>query len=202
MSIFSSRGARAPKKLVADEAGHSLIEMLVAVTMMISFLTLAFGFHSVFAADQRRIDSTVRNLNDSKTGLDGLSRQLRQALQVCSSWPTCGAFTGSPRIDFQRCVSVGPSGCTSTWVRYDCTGIVPPGPTTVTTRACLRSEAIVPSDLGKNAQVVIRNLASAPSGVFSFTSPDYVGISLRIMARGMKNPIAVNDGVQLRNLDL
>jgi hypothetical protein len=143
----------------------------------------------------------VRGLIDQQVGLEKLSRELRQATQLCAPHPTCGTtFTGAQTIDFERCVANGTGGCTLKWIRYDCTGApaqaVPPD---ITSRACVRSEANAPGALGSNQVPVIRNLTSSPAGIFSATSANYVTVATRVQVNGYDNPIALEDGIRFRN---
>jgi hypothetical protein len=202
MSTFFSRRKQVWKAL-ADQAGHTLAELVLVIGMMSTVLALPLGFQQVFTADQQRVESGARTLMDQRTGVESITRELRQAVSVCQSWPTCGTFAAASSVDIQRCISGGASGCTTTtWVRYDCTGGTPQtGPSALTTRACLRSEAASPTLLGQNARVVIANLAVSQPAIFSFTNPKYVGISMQVTSRGRKAPISLTDGVELRNVD-
>jgi hypothetical protein len=202
MSTFISRRKQVWNAL-ANQAGHTLAELVLVVGMMTMVLALPLGFQQVFTADQQRVESGARTLIDQRTGVEGITREVRQAISVCQSWPTCGTFAASSSVDIQRCTAWGASGCsTTTWVRYDCTGGTPQtGPSALTTRACLRSEAASPTQLGQNARVVIGNLAVSQPAIFTFTNPKYVGISMQVMSKGRNTPVALSDGVELRNID-
>jgi hypothetical protein len=184
------------------EGGSTLIELLVAAAMMISVMGALLGLNRVAFKEQDRIEGGVRGLIAQKNGLERMTREMRQADTVCDVYPSCAPFTNSSRVEFQRCRSGGTSGCTLYWVRYDCTGApAQPVPPNLTTRACLRSEAATPALLGQNQRVVVRNISTTQGGVFSFVGTSYVTISLKVVAKGQKHPISLEDGVRTRNVN-
>jgi hypothetical protein len=199
MSNLRQKLARAARHLAAGQDGHTLFEMLLVTAMLIGVLLLPIKAHDIFAADQQRIESANQTLVEQRNGLERMTRDIRQALYVCRVWPTCGAFSNSSTIDIQRCASVTATGCTSaTWVRYDCGATVGSGASA--TRACVRSESAAPADLGQSARTVVKNLAATQPGIFTHTAvPEYVSVSLQVNSHGLKNAIALQDGVQLRN---
>jgi hypothetical protein len=185
-----------------SEQGSTLIELLVVSVMLVSVVSAIFGLNRVAFKEQARIEGGVRGLIGQKNGLEKMTRELRQANMVCSVYPTCGPFANSSTIDFQRCRSGGASGCTLYWVRYDCTGApAQPVPPNLSTRACLRSEAPTAAQLGANQKAVVRNVSTTSGGVFSFSGIGYVTASLRVVAKGAKHPISLEDGVRIRNVN-
>jgi hypothetical protein len=189
------------RSLLAED-GSTLIELLVAAAMMISVIGALMGLNRVAFKEQARVEGGVRGLIGQKNGLERVTRELRQATQICTISPTCGPFTDASTIEFERCSTGGASGCTKSWVRYNCSGApaqsVPPN---LTSRACLRSEAASPGLLGQNQRVVVRNVSTTQGGVFSLIGTNYVAISLQVVAKGQKNAIALQDGVRTRNVN-
>jgi hypothetical protein len=187
--------------LLAEE-GSTLIELLVSAAMLISVLGALMGLNRVAFKEQARIEGGVRGLIVQKNGLERMTRELRQADTICQIATSCVPFTNSSTIEFQRCQSGGASGCTLSWVRYDCSGApAQPVPPNLTTRACLRSEATSPSLLGQNQRAVVRNISTTQGGVFSFVGTSYVTVSLKVVAKGQKHPISLEDGVRTRNVN-
>jgi hypothetical protein len=188
-------------RLAREQRGSTLIELLVTSLLLVAVVGAVLALYRVAAVEQDRVEGGVRGLVDQQIGLERLSRELRQATQLCAPYPTCGStFTGAQTIDFERCFASGSGTCTLKWVRYDCTGSPPQSvPPDVTTRACLRSEAATPGGLGSNQVPVIKNLAATPTGVFSATSPNYLTFGTRVQAKGFNNPISLDDGIRFRN---
>lgn len=189
------------RNLLAED-GSTLIELLVAAVMMISVMGALMGLNRVAFKEQARVEGGVRGLMGQKNGLERMTRELRQANLICTVSPTCAPFTNASTIEFERCSSGGASGCTKSWVRYNCSGApaqtVPPN---LTSRACLRSEAASPGLLGQNQRAVVRNVSTTQGGVFSLIGTNYVTISLKVVAKGQKNPISLEDGVRTRNVN-
>jgi type II secretory pathway pseudopilin PulG len=190
-------GKRARTARATTEEGFTLVEVLVTASMMTVVLAALLGLYSVSASEQQRVDGRVRGLIGQRNGLESMSRELRQATMICRAWPTCDAFSSSSTLDFQR---LALAGSAPYWVRYDCSGTPPqPVPPGLSTRACLRSQASSPAQLGADQRIVVGNLSAQSTGIFSFTGTSYVTISLQVVARGAKNPISLDDGIRLRN---
>jgi Tfp pilus assembly protein PilV len=185
---------------LAREDGLTLVELLTVAVVMVMVVTAAFALYRVSANNQDRVQSKVSALQSQRNGLERMTRELRDASIVCQSYPACGdAFSDVASVDFRTCAGSDSLGCSKVWVRYDCSGTpaqaVPPA---LTTRACLRSESLSPEGLGAGA-VLIGNVATSPTGVFSFTEPDYMNVSVHVVTKGAASPISIQDGVRLRN---
>ena len=183
------------------ERGTMLIEFLVAIVILSAVLGAILSLYRVSANQQRRVEGGVRGLVGQKNDLERMSRELRQATQVCTVSPSCNTpFSNASSIDFERCSPNGSGGCTLKWVRFDCSGTpaqaVPPN---LTTRACLRSEAVTPAGLGTSQKPLVRNVMTTPTGIFTLTGTSYVTISLRVQARDHVNPLVLEDGIRVRN---
>lgn len=185
------------------ERGTMLIEFLVSIVIMSAVLGAILSLYRVSATQQRGVEGGVRGLVGQKNDLERMSRELRQATQVCTVSPACNtAFANASSIEFERCTPDGSGGCTLKWVRFDCSGTpaqaVPPN---LTSRACLRSEAATPAALGASQRTLIRNVMSTPTGIFTLTgtNANYVTVSLRVQAKGRTNPLVLEDGIRVRN---
>ncbi len=178
-----------------------LIEFLVSILILSAVLGAILSLYRVSATQQRGVEGGVRGLVGQKDDLERMSRELRQATQVCTVSPACNtAFSDASSIEFERCTPDGSGGCTLKWVRFDCSGTptqaVPPN---LTSRACLRSEATTPGGLGTSQMPLIRNVMTTPTGIFTLTGTSYVTISLRVQAMDRTNPLVLEDGIRVRN---
>jgi type II secretory pathway pseudopilin PulG len=183
------------------QEGLSLIELLQVMLVMSLVVAAVLGLSRVASTEQRRVQSGVEGLAAQRNALERMTRELRKASTVCSTYPTCGAaFSSAASIDFETCKVSNSSGCTKVWIRYDCSGspaqAVPPA---LTTRACFRTEATSGGGLGSGGSLVIGNVATSPTGVFTFENPDYVKVSVPVVTKGRQNPISMDHGVELRN---
>lgn len=190
---------RSVRENLRREEGLTLIELLVVSLMMVVVVTAVFGLYRVSASEQEEVSGTSQGLVAQKNGLERISRELRQATSVCSAYPTCDAtFTNSTSVDFKRYTTGG----ALIWVRFNCSGTpaqtVPPN---LTTRACLRSQSATAAGLGASEVPVLANLATTPTGVFSFTAPTYVTMDMRVQVKGANNAIVLQDGVRVRNVN-
>jgi Tfp pilus assembly protein PilW len=189
-------------QVLRRQAGFMLIEQLTVAAMLIMVVSAIFGLYRVSVNEQSRVQGSASGLQAQRVGIEKMTRELRKASVVCHPYPTCGeSFSNLASIDFKTCSVSSPSGCSELWVRYNCSGspvqAVPPA---LTARACLRSESTAPGNLGANESIVIGDVATSPTGIFSFTSPSYVAISMRVVTKGAKNPVSIQDGVRLRNV--
>jgi Tfp pilus assembly protein PilW len=192
--------ARARARL-GDERGSMLIELLVSILILSAVLGAIMSLYRVSASQQRNVEGGVRGLVGQKNDLERMSRELRQATQVCTVAPACNApFTDASSIEFERCAPNGSGGCTLKWVRFNCSGspaqAVPPN---LTTRACLRSEAATAAGLGASQTPLIRNVMTSPAGIFSMSGTNYVTIQLLVKAKNRSNPLVLEDGIRVRN---
>lgn len=188
---------RSARLRLRSEQGLTLIELLTVSLMMVVVMVALAGLYRVSIQQQQDLDSQTHGLVSEKNGLEKMSREIRQAESVCSTYPTCGtSFSNSATIDIQTYSG----SSTLIWVRYNCSGTpAQASPPALTTRACLRSQATTAGGLGSSPAVLIGNVALSPAGIFSFTAPGYVTISLPVKVRGLNNPITLHDGVRTRN---
>jgi Tfp pilus assembly protein PilW len=193
--------ARRLTQVFQRQAGFMLVEQLSVAGVLALVVIAVLGLYRVSVNEQSRVQSRASGLQAQRIGVEKMTRELRKASVVCSPHPTCGqSFSNLASIDFKTCTASSSSGCSEVWVRYNCSGsplqTVPPA---LTTRACLRSEATAPGNLGSSESILIGDVSTSPTGVFSFTNPSYVAISMRVATKGATNPISIQDGVRLRN---
>lgn len=191
----------APAPDFRGQEGFTLIELLTVAGVLAMVVAAVFGLYRVAAKEQSRVQSGASGLQAQRIGIEKMTRELRDAGTVCQVHPTCdSSFSNSTSIDFQTCTAVSSTGCSTVWVRYNCSGssaqAVPPA---LTARACLRSESTSPGGLGSAESILIGNVATSPTGVFTFTAPAYVTVSVQVITEAGSNPISIQDGVRLRN---
>jgi Tfp pilus assembly protein PilW len=197
-------------RLIRGQGGSTLIELLVAMPIAVALLGLVTQAFVTGTTDQRRLERRTAALSAANTGLERMTRELRQANWVY--------FRSSQVVEAEAMVR--PNSATQAvkrHVRYDCT-----------TGACWRSEGpavTFPPPAGatySNSQVVIGSPVAdttSASGrvlthdvfvpkkvdpvtgktVVDYLEPDLLHIALRIQVRGMSRPVELADGISLRN---
>jgi Tfp pilus assembly protein PilW len=184
--------AAARERLGNDEAGLTLIELLVAaaigVVLMGGVVTLLIGA----LRTQPQVSKSAGNIQTARFVLDRMTRELRNGFKVDDAKPTtvsfetyvrhssCGASTllaaTSPSIKCQ--------------VRYTCEG-----------GACKRTETNPGVLSGGTPVTMVSGLTSATG--FSYPSATYVQVTLVIPSPGGgANTTTVSDGASLRNATL
>ena len=187
-----------------SESGFTLVELLVSMSLLTvvigGLLGLAESVLPVAARDQER----AHVLNQAQSGMDRMTRELRQATRVVWTSPTTDAIW----------VEVDRTG-TTVEVLYDCR-VQPVGkPYRQCVRATGTDPAVSPS--AANGRVVIDRVlngtAAAPThpSVFAFSpnaaSPVQISTEIVVAAQGERHSshdyrhlIVLDDGFYMRNL--
>lgn len=197
-------------RLIRGQGGSTLIELLVAMPLAVGLLALVTQVFVSGSADQRRLERRTAALNQANTGLERMTRELRQANWVY--------FTSSQIVDAEAMVRA--SATTDSvvrHVRYDCsTGRCtryegPPVPFPPTLAAGWETTTVV---IGQQAGDQASFLGKVlPHDVFvpkrvdpitgdttvDYLDPDLLHIALRVSVKGLDQPIEIADGVSLRN---
>jgi Tfp pilus assembly protein PilW len=161
-----------------SEQGFSLTELLVATSMMLVVLFAAMGFAEIAPRSASGAIDRSGALATQRTGLERMTRELRQALTLNATTPGV--------VEFQL---YRPGTGAVRQVRYDCSQA----------GECRRSEGPAGGPLA-NTDTLVTGVQSA-----SFTSQtlsasqDYLTISLWVNVPNRAHPIALEDGVHLRN---
>jgi prepilin-type N-terminal cleavage/methylation domain-containing protein len=177
-----------------DEAGFTLIEMLIAMTMgvvvMGGVLILLIGA----MRSQPRLEKQATNIQTARFVLERMTREIRSgfppdkytsssvSFQTYVRHATCGGTT-------MAASSVGAIKCE---VTYTCSS-----------SSCTRIEA-APGVYTGTAKTIISGLSNA-STVFTWspsTSPTYIGITLKIPDPEGSGALTASDGASLRNATL
>lgn len=197
-------------RLVREQRGTTLIEVLVAIPMAVALLGLVTQAFVTGSRDQRRLELRTAALNQANTGLERMTRELRQANWVF--------FTSSQVIDAEAMVRPGPTEqAVQRHVRYDCSAGAcwryegPPVPFPPPAAAAFTSASLV---VGARAgdrlsfvgrvlphDVFVPKRVDPVSGetVVDYLDPDLLHIALKVAVRDLRKPIELADGISLRN---
>ena len=197
-------------RLVQGQGGSTLIELLVAMPMAVALLGLVTQAFVTGASDQRRVERRAAALSAANTGLERMTRELRQANWVY--------FTSSQIVDVEAMVRPNPlTDAIKRHVRYDCsTGACwryegpavsfppPPGSTFTSSEVVLGSP---PGDTSAFAGRVLTHNVFVPKRVdpatgvtvVDYLEPDLLHIAVSLSVRGLRKPVELADGISLRN---
>ena len=197
-------------RLVQGQGGSTLIELLVAMPLAVALLGLVTQAFVTGSADQRKLERRVAALSATNTGLERMTRELRQANWVF--------FRSSQIVDAEAMVRANAAAqAVKRHVRYDCstgacwryegpaTSFPPPAAPVFDTRTLLIGSA--GSDTTSAAGRVLTHDVFVPKKVdpvtgktvVDYLQPDLLHIALRIQVRGMNSPLELADGISLRN---
>ena len=186
--MFNTMLSRARKhlaSLVRDERGvMTLTELLVAIPIMLAVFGATLGLYNLSVSSQSRDEGRTRGLVNEKNGMERMSRELRTAIAV--------RYLNQEVIDAQL-------ASTKRWVRYDCSGT-----------SCKRYEGPSQGQFDTGPAAVVNNVQQADFQLLStaagnglqpdYVNPTYMVVTVQIGVKGYSNPIALNDGFNLRNL--
>jgi type II secretory pathway pseudopilin PulG len=184
-----SRGRRVA--LADDEAGMTLIEMLVAMTLGVVVMGGVVILLIGAMRSQPRIDQQTGNVQKARWVLERMTREIRNGIRVDE--PTASTIHFEAYVRHATCggttdlgPTVAPKKCEIT---YACSG-----------STCTRIETVPRSYTG-TAKTIFTGLSNA-SSVFTWspsTSPTYIGVTLKIPDSSGSGALTVSDGASLRN---
>jgi prepilin-type N-terminal cleavage/methylation domain-containing protein len=182
---------RARKTVAAlrrEERGFTLIELLVATSMGLVVIGAALTMFVGAIHSQPRDTSKVASMQEARTTVDRITRELRQGLEVVPT-PSSSKLAIVTYVKAATCGGVAASTSIPCRVTYTCAG-------TTCTRVVAQPSGSAPGP----AVQVARGLASP--NVFSYspstTDPSYVGVSFAF-SNSSGQPFTLGDGVTLRN---
>jgi Tfp pilus assembly protein PilV len=166
------------------ESGVSLIELLTVIPMLAVVLMGIYALYNVGAKSQQDTNNRVRSLIQQQSGVERISREMRQATSITP--------VSSQIIDGTTWVRPSSGGASvQRRVRYDCS-----------TGTCQRWEGAVGGALTTGPLNVITDVQNAD--VFSLepnsVDPTYVVTRVEVTVKGASNPITLDGGFALRNL--
>jgi Tfp pilus assembly protein PilW len=178
-----------------DEAGFTLTELLVAMTMGIVVL----GAVSVLLVGALRaqpgISQKAADVQTVRFVTERLTRELREGIVVDKA--TASSVSFQTYVRHSTCGGSGQLASTAPAIKcevtYTCSG-----------ETCSRLEA-APGIYTGTAETIFKGLNNS-SSVFTYspssTDPTYVGVTITIPAAGSSAVTTVSDGASLRNATL
>jgi competence protein ComGC len=172
------------RRRLRSERGVGLVELLTVLPMIAIVLLGMYALYNVGAKSQQETNNRVRSLIQQQSGLERISREMRQATSITP--------VSSQIIDGTTWVRPSDgSASTPRRVRYDCS-----------TGTCNRWEGPAGGALVTGPVPVITDVENAD--VFSLlpnsVDPTYVTTRVEVTVRGANNPITLDGGFALRNL--
>jgi Tfp pilus assembly protein PilV len=184
------------RTLGGDQAGVTLVELLVGMTMGVIVLG-AVGMMVISAMkDQPKITKRAQNITTARWVLERLTREIRNGVAVDPTKATASKVAFRTYVRHTACGSTvaSPSGTPAIecQVIYECT-----------TTACTRIEA-APGIYTGTAKTIFTGIDDA--NVFSYspnaTEATYVGITLHLPNPSGTGDLTVSDGASMRNATL
>ncbi len=180
---------RSYKRLRSDEGGYTLPEMLMAILILLLMLGAVVQLTSVVSRSEPELRGRAAQIQQARTLMERLSRELRQSYAVRGVEPTSLTF--------------------DTWVRREVCGGDPststaPAIRCAVTYACTVTACSRGEGQPGTAPAATVTLADGLDNTTPFTAspaedPDYIGITLLLPAAGGDDAITLTDGVTLRN---
>jgi prepilin-type N-terminal cleavage/methylation domain-containing protein len=179
---------RAPGRETLREAdGFTLVELLVATVLALVVIGGAVMAFTASIRSQPRIDSQAHAIEQARTTMERLVRELRQGSSVSSA--SASQLSVVTYVD-STCGGTATPAATQCRVTYSCSG-----------GACTRSLAKPDGSSPTTPTQVVSGLSS--NSVFSYSpsaaAAAYVGVTLAIPAQTGHNAITLSDGAALRN---
>jgi Tfp pilus assembly protein PilE len=173
------------KYRLRSERGVGLIELLTVLPMLAIVLMGIYALSDVGAKSQKRTNARTAALQRGQNGMERLTREMRQATdftpvssQVLDATTYVRPTDGSASI-LRR-------------VRYECAS-----------GSCRRWEGPVGGSLDTGPQTIITGLQNPDVFFFSPDSvnPTFVSMKIEVAVTGATNPIVLDGGFELRNLE-
>jgi type II secretory pathway pseudopilin PulG len=168
------------RRLGADQSGHTLVELLVALPIALIVLSVALLALETTVRQEHRTRDHSATLRDQQVGLERMTRELREA--------TSFTFLTSQKVEFEAYLR---SAGGLRRIRYDCSSGT----------NCLRLEGPVGGTVSGPTPIID---ALENPDVFEpepdFVNPRYVGVVASVRIAPERPLITLRDGVDLRNL--
>lgn len=180
------RVRKAAAALRREERGLTLIELLIAAAVGLVVVGGALTMFMGAIRSEPRTASKVAAIQQARTTVDRITRELRQGLETPTA--TSSQLAIVTYVKAATCGGAPASTSIPCRVTYTCSG-----------GNCTRTVAQPNGSAPGAAVQVASGLAS--NSVFSYlpnsTEPTYVGVSLAVTSDGQ--PVTLSDGVALRN---
>ena len=171
------------------EAGFTLVELLVAMTLMLLVLGAGFTLLQVVVRSEPETRTANASIQDAQIVTERMARELRMTYTVNSA--TASSLSVNTYLQ-QSSTCAGASGTNPRQCRvvYTCTGT-----------SCTRTVSEV-NGSGAATATIVTGLSS--TNIFSYapssTSPRSINMTLSLTGENGDDAITVNDGVALRNV--
>ena len=169
---MSSVLRRAATNLRGDQSGFTLVELLIGSMLALLIAFAALNFSEIATRSETSTGERTEALGQARVALERRTRELRQGIEV---------VPGTQYVDFRVA-----RGDELRQVRYDCSQQA----------ECLRYEAPVGDPLPSSGTPVIENVEQAS---FVTSGDGYLAVELWVRLPGRSHPIALDDGVFMRN---
>jgi prepilin-type N-terminal cleavage/methylation domain-containing protein len=180
------RVREAAAALRREERGLTLIELLIAAAVGLVVVGGALTMFMGAIRSEPRTASKVAAIQQARTTVDRITRELRQGLEVPTASPSELAIV--TYVKAATCGGTAASTAIPCRVTYECDA-----------GECVRFVAQPDGSAPGAPMQVASDLASAD--VFTYSpsegDPTYVGVTLAFSAEGQ--PVTLSDGVALRN---
>lgn len=197
MSRFESLGRSRVKRLRdGEEAGFSLVELLVATGIGIALLAVISSLMVSALQGQPRVSNKTADIETARWVLDRMTRELRNGILVDEAATNSVSFQAYVRRT--ACGAATQPAATAPSIKCQVTLAC-----TTTPKACSRREA-APGEVGKGTAVTFFTGLGNGSTVFSYlpstTSPTYVKVTLTLPdPSGGGDDLTISDAATLRN---
>jgi prepilin-type N-terminal cleavage/methylation domain-containing protein len=168
--------------------GFTLVELLVATILGLVVIGGGVTVFTVSMNNQPRINSQSAAIQQARTSMERLTRELRQGSTVSTA--TASQLSIVTYVHSATCGGASASTSISCRVTYTCTA-----------GACTRTEAQPNGSSPGPAVSVVSGLSS--NNVFNYSpsasAPTYVGATFSFSATGGQDAITLSDGAATRN---
>jgi len=176
---------------LGGHSGHTLVELLVATFSFLALLGVGLAILPMVLRSEPRISERAARIQEGRSLIERLTRELRQGSGVQSASSTSLAF-----LTYVRRTQCGTSTVAETAIQcrvtYSCQG----GTCTRTERNPDGSGTAGPVQLAAGLQSAF--FGYAPSAL----APEYVSVRLAYPAEGGDDAVTLEDGANLRNASL
>lgn len=194
-----------------DEAGMTLVELLVAAAMSVIIVGAAGSMLISAVRDQPTISKRAQNVSSARWVLERMTREIRNGIAVKQTTATAAKVSFETYVRRSACGGGVPSAASASSIPCQVTY-------TCTTSACSRIEATpgVEASPPGTRSILFSGIDSAavfcfvpsaeanPStcGAVGKEAPTYIGVTLHIPNPDGGDDLTVSDGASLRNATL
>ena len=177
-----------PRARLKEARGFTLPELLIATVLGLIVVGAAVAVFTVSVNNQPRISSKSAAIQQARTAMERMTRELRQSSTVPTATPSQLSIV--TYVHSATCGGASANTAISCRVTYACSA-----------GACTRTEARPDGASPGPAVRIVSGLAS--NNVFTFApsagAPGYVGATFAFPGTGGEDAITLSDGSAIRN---